>query len=303
MGGYPRIQQQMLPIVDTVPPDEGPPPLLLVDGHNLLWGATFGFPAPIYSRDKTRTLTGLFAFFALLRVAVRNEVAGGRPEIIVVFDGEHGGVARREEHDGYKASRPTDAAALEPLRYLADVRRGLDNHSIKWVEIDHEEADDVIAALVAATPPPRPVLIMSRDRDYYQLITDRVLVLNTRFRAGQRHVDPAQVYERHRVTPTQWADFRALAGDPADEIPGIHGIGAKTAAALLAGGLTLDDLPQSGRLAAGRGRTVADQLDVALKWRAMIRLNSDVALPLAPTGIPSPVLPAPAQIVEELGLW
>lgn len=47
-------------------------PLLLVAGHNLLWGATFEFPAPIYSRDKTRLLTGLFAFFALLRVAIRD---------------------------------------------------------------------------------------------------------------------------------------------------------------------------------------------------------------------------------------
>lgn len=48
--------------------------LLLVDGHNLLWGATFGLPAPIYSRDKTRLLTGLFAFFALLRVTIRDDV-------------------------------------------------------------------------------------------------------------------------------------------------------------------------------------------------------------------------------------
>ncbi|MDG4830014.1 5'-3' exonuclease H3TH domain-containing protein [Solwaraspora sp. WMMD1047] len=303
MGGHPRIQQHMLPIADAAPPDDRPPPLLLVDGHNLLWGATFGFPAPIYSRDKTRTLTGLFAFFALLRVAVRNEVPGGRPEIIVVFDGEHGSTARKAEHDGYKANRPTDAAALEPLQYLPDVRRGLDNHGIKWIEIDHEEADDVIATLVAATPPPRPVLIMSRDRDYYQLVTERVLVLNTRFRAGKRHVDPAQVYERHQVTPAQWADFRALAGDPADEIPGIPGIGAKTAATLLTDGLTLDDLPQSGRLTTGRGRTVAAQLDIAIKWRTMIRLNPTVALPLIPTAIPSPALPAPAQIVEELGLW
>jgi len=52
----------------------GQVPLLLVDGHNLLWGATFGFPAPIYSRNNTRLLTGLFAFFALLRVAIRDDV-------------------------------------------------------------------------------------------------------------------------------------------------------------------------------------------------------------------------------------
>ncbi|MGH3886283.1 MAG: hypothetical protein ACRDSZ_06900 [Pseudonocardiaceae bacterium] len=62
----------------------GQAPLLLVDGHNLLWGATFGFPAPIYSRDKSRLLTGLFAFFALLRVAIRDDVPGAAPEVIPV---------------------------------------------------------------------------------------------------------------------------------------------------------------------------------------------------------------------------
>lgn len=62
------------------------------------------------------------------------------------------------------------------------------------------------------------------------------------------------------VTPTQWADYRALTGDPADNIPGI---GAKTAATLLEGGITLDTLPASGRLDTGQGRTVLDQLDLA----------------------------------------
>ncbi len=60
----------------------GPLPLLLVDGHNLLWGATFGFPAPIYSRDKSRLLTGLFAFVALLRVAIRDDVPGAWRDMI-----------------------------------------------------------------------------------------------------------------------------------------------------------------------------------------------------------------------------
>lgn len=278
-------------------------PLLLVDGHNLLWGATFGFPAPIYSRDKTRLLTGLFAFFALLRVAIRDDVPGAAPEIIVVFDGEHGAKGRQQAHDGYKASRPTDDQALLPLTFLPDVKRGLDHCGIAWIELEYAEADDVIATLVHATAAPRPMIIMSRDKDYYQLITDRVVVLNTRFRAGRKLVTPDEVYRRHQVTPAQWADFRALAGDPADEIPGVHGIGAKTAATLLDGGLTLDDLPSSGRLATGRPRAVAEQLELALKWRDMIRLDADLDLSRWPTGEASPLLPRPADVVEQLGLW
>jgi len=143
---------------------------------------------------------------------------------------------------------------------------------------------------------------MSRDKDY-QLITDRVAVLNTRFRAGHKLVTPDEVYRRHQVTPAQWADFRALAGDPADEIPGVHGIGAKTAATLLDGGLTLDGLPSSGRLAAGRPRAVAEQFELALKWRDMIRLNTGLELSWWPTGDASPQLPRPAEVVEQLGLW
>lgn len=297
-----------LPIQPTLPMlaldgTGGQIPLLLVDGHNLLWGATFGFPAPIYSRDKARLLTGLFAFFALLRVAIRDDMPGAAPEVIVVFDGEHGAASRQQNHDGYKASRPSDDQARRPLQFLPDVKRGLDHCGIAWIELEYAEADDVIATVVHATTAPRPVIIMSRDRDYYQLVTDRVVVLNTRFRAGHRLVTPHEVYTRHQVTPAQWSDFRALAGDAADEIPGVHGIGAKTAATLLHGGLTLDDLLCSGRLATGRARAVAEQFELALKWRDMIRLNTGLGLSLWPTCQASPQLPRPADVVEQLGLW
>lgn len=280
-----------------------PPPLLLVDGHNLLWAATFGFPATVRSRDKTRELTGLFAFFALLRVAVRDEVPDGPPEIIVVFDGQYGGAARQAIDAGYKAQRPTDEAALAPIQFLPDIKQGLNNCGIAWIELEHAEADDVIATLVAATPPPRPVLVMSRDRDYYQLINDRVRVLNTKMRAGNRLIDAAAVQARFGVTPGQWPDFRALTGDPADNIPGVPGVGAGTAAALLAGLLALDELPDSGRIACGRGRAVLDHWDNLLKWRDMIRLRTDLALPVKACGQPSEALPAPRDVVEQLDRW
>jgi len=285
----------------TAAPGQAQPPLLLVDGHNLLWGATFGFPAEIRSRDKTRLLTGLFGFFALLRVAIREDLPAP-PEVIVVFDGQYGATGRQQADPSYKAQRPAGDAALAPILFLPDVKRGLDACAITWTEISHAEADDLIAALVA-TSGRRRILIMSRDKDFYQLITGSVTVLNTKMRSGHRHIDPAAVYARHQVTPAQWPDYRALTGDPADNIPGVRGIGHKTAAALLAGGLTLDDLPASGRLDAGRGRTVRDQYALALKYRDMIRLDPRITLPAAPAGHASPPLPRPADIVEALGLW
>jgi 5'-3' exonuclease len=82
-----------------------PVPLLVIDGSNLLFRAWFGFPARIRSRDKTRDLTGVFGFFALLRVAVRDEITT-HPEITVVFDGELGSAARRETDPAYLQGPP-----------------------------------------------------------------------------------------------------------------------------------------------------------------------------------------------------
>src|SRR5438445_8210773 len=95
-------------------------PLLLVDGHNLLWRGAFGFPAPVRSRDKTRDLTAEFAFFALLGVAIRKEIPDP-PEVLVVFDGEHGASERQHADASYKANRVLDAAALKPLRAIPHV--------------------------------------------------------------------------------------------------------------------------------------------------------------------------------------
>jgi len=100
------------------------------------------------------------------------------------------------------------------------------------------------------------------------------------------------------------ADYRALAGDTADNIPGVRGIGAKTAAALLVGGLTLDDLPASGRLAGGKGAAITSAWQQVLTWRDMIRMNNQVPVPAgAVSGRATTPLPRPAEVIEKLGLW
>jgi len=277
-------------------------PLLLVDGHNLLWRAAFGFPAAIRSRDKTRDLTAEFGFFALLRAAIRDEFPHP-PEVMVAFDGQHG-VAQRQNHAaGYKANRTLDQAALRPLRAIPHVQQGLDHYGVGWIEIDTAEADDVIATLVARCDPRRRVWIMSGDRDFYQLVTERVRVLNTVMHNGRRHIGPAEVIDRYRVTPAQWPDFCALKGDPTDNIPGIRGIGERTAATLLAGGLHLEQVPTSTRLTGAKQTAVTESWQQVLAWRELIRMRCDLPLPRHPTGHPAQQLPPPAQVIEQLGLW
>jgi DNA polymerase I len=285
-------------------------PLLLVDGHNLLFRACFGTPAQIWSRDSRdkRDLTTEFMFFALLRKGINDELPGW-PEVVVVFDGENGSAQRKEADSGYKANRPADDEARRPIRALPVVKAGLDLYGIAWVEDSDAEADDMIATLAAACPD-RDVLIASMDQDYYQLVRDAgpgqgaVLILNTARRPGNRLIGPAEVQARHGVTPAQFPDYRALAGDASDNIPGVRGVGAKTAAALLDGGLTLDDLPASGRLNGRKGVAITSAWEQVLTWRDMIRVNGHLPVPARTiTGMATTPLPRPADVIDKLGLW
>lgn len=171
------------------------------------------------------------------------------------------------------------------------------------MEVDDAEADDVIATVVGATTADRDVTIMSGDRDYYQLVTDRVTVLNTAVHPGKRHIGPGHILDRYGVTPARWAGYRALTGDTSDAIPGVRGVGPATAAVLLAGGLSLEDVPASGRLVGARGRAVTAVWDDVLAWRDLIRLRTTVPVSHTPSGRPSPALPRSADVIERLGLW
>ncbi|MFJ8043812.1 5'-3' exonuclease H3TH domain-containing protein [Kitasatospora sp. NPDC096147] len=280
-----------------------PAPLLLVDGFNVLWAGTFGFPAEIRSRDKARELTGLFAFFALLRASIRDDLDVDPPEVVVVFDGEHGNADRAAEDSDYKANRESTPEALKPLQFLADVKTGLDQHSIRWVELPNQEADDVIATLAIQAAPSRPVRIMSRDADYYQLLTDQVKIINRSRKATNRLITSEEVIDRYGVTPDQWPAFRALTGDKSDNIPGVHGVGPKVAAQLLRDNLPLEDLPGSGRLTGAKGKAITEAWADVQRWHGMITMKHDLEVPLAPTGLVSSQLPRPADVVEKLGLW
>jgi DNA polymerase-1 len=119
------------------------------------------------------------------------------------------------------------------------------------------------------------------------------LVVNPRARPAL--VDERHLITRYRVTARQWCDFRALAGDPSDGIPGLPGVGMKKAAALLAGGRTLEELRESGDLETDRWEDVR-------RWRELIRLRTDVVIGFDPTGKPSAKLPSPSAVCAELGL-
>ncbi|MFQ6197705.1 5'-3' exonuclease H3TH domain-containing protein [Streptomyces sp. NPDC000405] len=274
-----------------------PTPLLLVDGHNLLYRAWYGFPARIQARSVSRDLTGVFGLAALLRKAHLAHADGH--EVFVVFDAEDGSTTRVGADDTYKANR----AAPEPglIESLADIKRALDLASVRWIEQDGCEGDDVIATLTTtARTEGRDVDIMSVDKDFYQLLADpQVRVLNTMLAEDRRLIDGAAVQARFHVTADQWPDYRALTGDQSDNIAGVRGIGPKTAARLLADGRHLEQVPQACIRPAWY-----EQWQRALRWREMIRLDCKVELPDdLLTGRPTNAMPRAAQLLETLDLW
>lgn len=267
-----------------------------MDGHNLLHRAAFGFPARITSRSG-RDITLVFGFFALIRAAARGlEIP---PEVIVVFDGPDGATDRRALLPSYK---PPVTGDEEVFADLPRIRDGLDLLDLSWIEDTRREADDVIASLIAAHPA-REHLIMSTDKDFYQLLSPRISVLNTQRRADRRLIRPAEVYDKHGVLPHQWCDYRALTGDKSDNIPGIRGVGDTTAARLLAEGAHLEDLDKLDRLTGGIGHRIRHQWNDLLLWRTLIQLRTDVPLPTA-IGTHQPSnLPSAPDIIGALDLW
>lgn len=204
--------------------------LLLVDGHNLLFQMFYGMPARILGRDG-RPIQGTLGFVgALLKILRRTEPT----HAVVLFDGEHEN-ARAQLDAQYKANRidyTQVAEAENPFFQLADVYAALDFMRIRHTEIEEFETDDVIASYAFAYRGAAQIVIASFDSDFFQLIGDSVRVL--RYRGEKTALcDRSYVRSRFGVQPEQYADFKALVGDSADNIRGADKIGPKTAAKLL----------------------------------------------------------------------
>lgn len=262
----------------------------MVDGTGLGWRAACGFPRRVRSRGGA-DITAVFGFFALLRKTHR-ELAPGS-EIVVCFDAEIAPNPRRSHFPNYK-QRSAYPREFTPFDWLPVIFEGLELLSVPWCEAQRWEADDDIATLVSELDGRRGA-VMSADRDFLQLVS-----------RGVRLITPTRVYrvadvvERYSIHPGQWCDFRALMGDPSDNIPGIRGIGPKRASYLLRGRRTLETahVPETWW-----GRRLVAEYEGALRWRDLIRLHRDQHVRLQPLARPTPELPKAADVCEILRLW
>ena len=204
--------------------------LLIVDGHNLLFQMFYGMPARIVN-DQGKAIQGTLGFVgALLKIIRKVEPT----HITVLFDGEHEN-DRSSLNPDYKANRIDYSETPEednPFSQLNDVYAALDFLGIKHAETTSCEADDLIAGYALTYGNESEIIISSFDSDFFQLITDQVSVL--RYRGKDTVIcTPEYIKEKYGITPTQYADFKSLTGDTADNIKGADKVGLKTAASLL----------------------------------------------------------------------
>lgn len=204
--------------------------LLIVDGSNLLFQMFYGMPARIVNR-KGKAIQGTLGFVgALLKIIRMTEPNYAA----VVFDGECEN-PRAELDSEYKGNRPDYSRMPEentPFSQLPDIYEALDALGIPHRETEDCEADDWIAGYAKRYGNQMDVVIVSQDSDFFQLITEHVSVL--RYRGKSTTIcDPVFIREKLGIEPCQYAAFKSLTGDKADNIQGANGIGPRTAAALM----------------------------------------------------------------------
>lgn len=261
-------------------PTIAPNPLVLVDGSSYLYRAFHAFPPLTNSAGEP---TG--AMYGVLNM-LKSLISQVQPShIAVVFDAK-GKTFRDEMFEQYKSHRPPMPDDLrKQIQPLHDIIRAL---GIPLLVIEGVEADDVIGTLaVSASKANQKVLISTGDKDMAQLVDDNIMLINT---MNNTLLDREAVIEKYGIPPELIIDYLALMGDSADNIPGVAGVGEKTALGLLQGigsmaeiYANLDkvaELPIRGAKKLG-DKLLAEKEMADLSYR-LATIKTDVALNITP---------------------
>ncbi|HYF12235.1 MAG TPA: 5'-3' exonuclease [Actinomycetota bacterium] len=211
---------------------------LFLDVSSLMYRAFFAMGEGI-STSGGRPAGALHGYLDM----VTRLIVSRRPdEVVHAYDHEWRPVARTDIYAGYKATRKVDPEGL-PEQFTM-LRQVLDLLGMPQAQTQGWEAEDAIGALCAAADPDDRIEIVSGDRDLIQLVRDpAVKVLYTiRGVSELLELDEATVLQKYGVPADRYAEFAILRGDPSDELPGVRGIGEKTARALIETYASLDEL-------------------------------------------------------------
>jgi DNA polymerase I len=252
--------------------------LLLLDGHSLAYRAFFALPAENFATTTGQPTNAVYGFTSMLINVLRDEQP---THVAVAFDRAEP-TFRHEQYVEYKATRKeTPADFRSQLSLIFEV---LDVLGIRRLSVPGYEADDVIATLATQAAPDMDVLIVTGDRDVLQLVTDEVTVLYTmRGISEMARFTPSAVEAKYGLTPAQYPDFAALRGDPSDNLPGIPGVGEKTATKWIAEYGSLAALVDRVDEIKGRaGDALREHLAGVLRNSELTRLVREVPLEAGP---------------------
>jgi 5'-3' exonuclease len=285
---------------------------LLVDASSLLYRAYFSTPDSVRAPDG-KPINAAHGFLGMLaRLVADHDPA----RLACAVDEDWRPAWRVELVPEYKAARVASVAPVQQVaaddevgRQSVYVFRLLEGLGVAVVGFEACEAEDVIGTLAereAARPGTR-VAIVSGDRDLYQLVRDpEVYVLYpVKGVTEMLRVDETEVTRRYGIPGRAYADFAVLRGDPSDGLPGVKGVGEKTAASLLNTYGSLDGIVAAARETPGAGALsrVAAHLDYVERARKVVAIPRDLPLPDVDLDRPRrPPIPEVTALAEALGL-
>ncbi len=203
------------------------PQFLILDGHSLAYRAFHGLPVENFATSSGQHTNAVYGFVSMLTNVLKDRKPS---HLVVAFDVSRQ-TFRSERYPEYKATRAKTPPEFKGQIEL--IKQVLESLNISVVEADGFEADDILATLATACD--FPVSIISGDRDSFQLIDDRVTILYPRKGMSDLVLmTPAAVFEKYGVTPKQYRTLAALVGETSDNLPGVPGVGPKTAAKWIA---------------------------------------------------------------------
>lgn len=264
-------------VVTDSQPDSQPQRLLLVDGHSMAFRAFYALPPENFSTRTGQVTNAVYGFFSMLIKLLAEE----KPTHLAVAFDMSGGTFRTEEYTEYKANRDAAPAPFQgQVPLIQEVLRAM---NVPFLEKQGYEADDILATLATrAGAAGQEVLICSGDRDTFQLVTDQVTVLYPiRGVSTLARMTPAAVEEKYGVAPERYPDLAALVGETSDNLPGVPGVGPKTAAKWIAQYDGLENVVAHANLVGGKaGESLRANLDQVLLNRRLNRLLVDLDLPV-----------------------
>jgi DNA polymerase-1 len=263
--------------------------LLLLDGHSLAYRAFFALPVENFATTTGQPTNAVYGFTAMLINVLRDE----KPTRVAVAFDRSEPTFRHEQYVEYKAGRTK--APDEFRSQVSLIFEVLDALGIRHLSAPGYEADDIIATLATeAEAEGCDVLIVTGDRDTFQLVSDKTTVLyNSRGVSDMRRYDPAGLLEKYGLTPAQYPDFAALRGDPSDNLPSVPGVGEKTATKWIVEYGSLENLVNRVDEVKGKaGDALREHLGNVLRNRQLTTLIRD--LPEDVVGaIPADLVPTP----------